>query len=426
MRIKSTKTNTRWLAISLIVMVSIIATPLIGLASIDDSYTKSLLHFNGADGSTTFTDESGKTWTAHGHAQIDTAQSVFGGASGLFDGLGDDYISSPDSADWYFGSGNFTIDFWVRFTALPSNGSYQAIYSQTASVLDRVYLGVTNTSGTYYWKFMIDAGGDPLGTNAPSSLSINTWYHIALVRSGNNWMVFQNGSQCGTTATNSTAIDDIGAEAEIGIYSTNSLPLKGWVDELRISKGVARWTTNFTPPSEEYAAATATYTPTSTATDTPTYTPTYTPTSTATDTATSTATVPSATYTPTDTATETLTNTPTSTTTSTITLTPSHTPTHTQTPSETFTPTSSNTPTNTVTETNTLTPSNTPTITQTPNATQTLIHGQEHTATYAAAIAYYTGIASANYPNVIVMSIICGIIILAGVGFGAVTYLRRK
>jgi hypothetical protein len=404
----------------LIILVALLSVPIISLASVDDSNTKALLHMNGADGSTTFTDESGKTWTAHGHAQIDTAQSKLGGASGLFDGLGDDYISSPDSADWYFGTGNFTIDFWVRFTALPANGSYQAMYSQTASVLDRVYLGVTNTSGTYYWKFMIDAGGDPLGTNAPSpSLSINTWYHIALVRSGNSWMVFQDGSQCGSTATNSIAVDDIGAEVELGIYSTNSLPLKGWLDELRISK-VARWTSNFTPPTVEYAAATETYTPTNTATATNTAT------NTPTDTPTYTATVPTATNTPTDTATNTPTDTATNTPTETITLTPSHTPTYTLTSSLTFTPTSSNTPTHTATETQTLTPSNTPTITNTPNATQTLIHGQEHTATYLAAIDYYTGVASSNYPNVIVLSIICGVIILGGVGFGVVSYLRRK
>ena len=77
---------------------------------VEDIYTKSLLHFNGADASTTFTDESGKAWTASGHAQIDTAQSVFGGASGLFDGT-DDYIYAADSDDWNLGTLDFTVDF---------------------------------------------------------------------------------------------------------------------------------------------------------------------------------------------------------------------------------------------------------------------------------------------------------------------------
>ena len=65
------------------------------MSGVDDTYTKSLLHFNGSDGSTTITDESGKTWTAYDNAQIDTAQSKFGGASMLLDGVGD-YIKTTD------------------------------------------------------------------------------------------------------------------------------------------------------------------------------------------------------------------------------------------------------------------------------------------------------------------------------------------
>jgi len=77
--------------------------------AVDDSYTKLLLHMDGADGSTTFTDEAGHTVTANGNAQIDTAQNVFGGASGLFDGSSG-YLTVPDSEDWNFGTGDFTFD----------------------------------------------------------------------------------------------------------------------------------------------------------------------------------------------------------------------------------------------------------------------------------------------------------------------------
>ena len=81
--------------------------------AVDDSYTKVLLHMNGTDASTTFTDESGKTWTANGNAQIDTASYKFATGSGLFDG-GGDYIDTPDNADFNFGSGDFTIDLQMR------------------------------------------------------------------------------------------------------------------------------------------------------------------------------------------------------------------------------------------------------------------------------------------------------------------------
>ena len=83
-----------------------------------------LLHMGGTDGSTTFTDEKGHTVTANGDAQIDTAQSKFGGASALFDGSGD-YLSVADSADFEFGSSDFTIDGWVRLHGYATlNGSH--------------------------------------------------------------------------------------------------------------------------------------------------------------------------------------------------------------------------------------------------------------------------------------------------------------
>ena len=86
-----------------------------------DAYTKALLHFDGADESTTFTDESGKTWTAQDNAQLDTSVKKFGTASGLFDGTGD-YVDSEVSADFGFGTDDFTVDFWMK--SGQSSGNY--------------------------------------------------------------------------------------------------------------------------------------------------------------------------------------------------------------------------------------------------------------------------------------------------------------
>lgn len=86
----------------------------------NDQYTKLLLHCDGADASTTFTDASQAAHgnaTPNGNAQVDTAQSKFGGASALFDGTGD-FLSYADHADWHFGSGDFMADFWVRFNSV--------------------------------------------------------------------------------------------------------------------------------------------------------------------------------------------------------------------------------------------------------------------------------------------------------------------
>src|SRR3990167_4294419 len=91
----------------------------------EDSYTKFLAHTDGTDGSTTFTDEAGIAITANGNAQIDTAQSKFGGASGLLDGTGD-YLTTPDSDNYNFGSGDFSVDFQVRFNSVASNQDFIA------------------------------------------------------------------------------------------------------------------------------------------------------------------------------------------------------------------------------------------------------------------------------------------------------------
>ena len=97
--------------------------------AVDDSYTKALLHMDGSDGSTTFTDESGTTWTANGNAQIDTAQSKFGGASGLFDGASD-YLQTPYTADHNTGTGDFTIDQWIRFNSVATT---QTLFARRTS-----------------------------------------------------------------------------------------------------------------------------------------------------------------------------------------------------------------------------------------------------------------------------------------------------
>src|SRR3990167_4126243 len=85
--------------------------------------TQLLLHCDGTDASTTFTDSGNTvhTVTANNSAQIDTAQKKFGTASGLFASATSDNLSVPDHADWDFGTSDFTIDFWFRF-----NGSVQS------------------------------------------------------------------------------------------------------------------------------------------------------------------------------------------------------------------------------------------------------------------------------------------------------------
>ncbi|MCR4341226.1 MAG: LamG domain-containing protein [Gemmatimonadaceae bacterium] len=219
-----------------------------------DTYTKLMLHCDGADASTTFTDSeiTPKTVTAVGNAQIDTAQSKFGGASALFDGTGD-YLTTPDHADFDPGSGNYTWDMWLR---VPATGTYYIASQLGAGATDRAYsLLVTATTIGFNYATSSGSAWANQWTFAWTP-SINTQYHIAWVRNGADFKVFLDGTQIGVTQNISTdTIRNSGSEFVIASNTDAQFPLNGWLDEIRFSKGIARWTANFTPPTEAYSVS---------------------------------------------------------------------------------------------------------------------------------------------------------------------------
>jgi hypothetical protein len=220
---------------------------------VDDSFTKALLHCDGADASTTFTDESGKTVTPSGNAQIDTAQSVFGGASGLFDGSGD-YLTIASNSDLAIGTGKFTIDYRFRLAELPSvDGRYKSNYCHGDSNIAGGF--VTAISQTDIITFVRDG---LFKINGTTSLSKDTWYHFAIVGNGGangsrNIKIYLNGTQEGSTYT--FDYDFTQLAVTIGKNPADSVldAFNGWLDEMRVSIGVERWTANFTPPTAAYS-----------------------------------------------------------------------------------------------------------------------------------------------------------------------------
>jgi len=219
----------------------------------NDSYTKLLLHCNGVDESTTFTDDSASshTITANGDAQIDTAQKKFGTGAILLDGTGD-YLSIPDSSDWDFGSGDFTIDFWIRFNAFVTG--YNGIFDQFANT--RAWACSYHTSDGLYFNWSTN-GSSVSGEPRAWTASLNTWYHIAIVRNGTVVKLFVDGTQLGSDVSIGTdIIYNSNVALFIGAYHTGDITtdgyINGWMDEIRISKGIARWTSNFTPYTSEY------------------------------------------------------------------------------------------------------------------------------------------------------------------------------
>jgi len=194
--------------------------------------------------------------TAWGNAQIDTVQSKFGGASGLFDGTGD-CLSLANSADWDFGTGDWTIDFWIR-----RNGNqvdYAGILGAALSTPTGyvIHFGSAATGTQNKIRITSKASGvwnTELTTTA--AISDATWTHIAFVRNGNTLTVYVDGVVSASKDITGYTYNSAASGLVIARLYTNidSYYFNGWLDEFRVSKGVARWTANFSPPSAPYTA----------------------------------------------------------------------------------------------------------------------------------------------------------------------------
>ena len=216
----------------------------------NDDNTLLLIHADGTDGSTFFEDDNGattirtaKTIVVNGNAQLSTAQEKFGQSSVLLDGTGD-YLFVASNSDFGFGTGDFTLEGWFRFTNF-TNGP--ALFDMRAAggteVKPVVYCG---SDGRLYYYVN---GSNRITGNI---LSANTWYHISVSRSGTSTKMFQDGTQVGSTYTDSNNYPATVLSIGIASWNTSFSALNGYVDEVRVSK-VARYTANFTAPTATFA-----------------------------------------------------------------------------------------------------------------------------------------------------------------------------
>lgn len=225
-------------------------------SSSNDSYFSSvslLLNMNGSNNSTTITDSSSSpiTVTAVGDAKISNTQSKFGGTSLALDGTGDYGLINTSMTSFEF-SGDFTIEGWWWFNV--NNVGYQGLLGsstgpdttptgfllacETNNVL--VFYGSSTTS----WNTVVVSSQVP---------TINTWHHIAVSRIGNNVGLFYDGILIGTT-TSSNFIRS-GSALRVGGYQSfpgGARSFNGYIDDLRITKGVGRYACSFTPPSAPF------------------------------------------------------------------------------------------------------------------------------------------------------------------------------
>jgi len=183
---------------------------------------------------------------AVGNAQIDTAQSKFGGASALFDGSGD-YLQIAENSDFQFTStSSWTIECWARFASLKVCGLIMKV--GTSSPFAGFSLGLNyNTSGKL--AFYPGTGGY---VDFTDSVTTNTWYHIAVVSNAGNIRFYLNGTQQSANITATSGINNSTQPLVIGAYVSGAVDhLNGWMDEIRISNS-ARYTASFTAPSAPF------------------------------------------------------------------------------------------------------------------------------------------------------------------------------
>lgn len=209
----------------------------------NDSYTKLLLHF---DNSWTDSSASNRS-TATNTASLSSAQSKFGGYSSYFNSTN---ITYADSDDWDFGAGDFTIDCWIRKDA---TGSWKYICGQANSSgsLFPFHFSILSTN-LMFFSASSNGSSAAFTMSGTTAISANTWYHVCVVRNGNTWKMFLNGTQEATTTSSITLYN---SAQSFGVGSNGAYTVNKWIgyiDEFRVSKGIARWTSNFTPPTLAY------------------------------------------------------------------------------------------------------------------------------------------------------------------------------
>jgi hypothetical protein len=179
-----------------------------------------------------------------GNAQISTSVKKFGTGSMAFDGSGD-YLTMPSTSELAFGAGNFTIEMWVYRVGSGTDQVICDFRSGTGTTIKPcIFINSSN-------QLIYLVNGSAVITGG--TISSSTWTHVALSKSGSSTKMFINGTQTGSTYTDT---NDYGATSRCMIAADDdggqNAFLNGYIDDLRITKGVARYTANFTPPTAAF------------------------------------------------------------------------------------------------------------------------------------------------------------------------------
>ena len=217
-----------------------------------------LLLMNGANGSTVFTDSSNSDLSnSFLGVNISTAESKFGGSSAYFDGSGD-VLKTSSSSNLTLGAGDFTIEFWWRPDDLSTStdGGWRTLISTNNYYASNSFAVYQN--GTRLVVFKGTGSGGSILFDESSIFSSNTWANIVWTRSSGTNYLFADGVVAATASDGFDATGDgiwIGANYYNNANSGNGrFFAKGYMDNIRITKGVARYTSNFSVPTAAFPA----------------------------------------------------------------------------------------------------------------------------------------------------------------------------
>lgn len=195
----------------------------------------SLLHMDSA-----WPDATGRVWTPFSSPSISTATKKFGTGSGFFNN--GPRIEAPTSSDWAFGTGDFTAECWLSATSMPTGTFFCPMGNWVSNIGGCFFL---RPSGVITWR------SDALAaTSATGVISVNTWHHVAYSRSAGTGRVFVDGAIVATISDSANMTSTNGWT--IGRNRVSGDNWRGYVDEVRITKGVARYTSAFTPPNDAF------------------------------------------------------------------------------------------------------------------------------------------------------------------------------
>ncbi len=183
-----------------------------------------------------------------GNAQISTSVKKYGSGSIYFDGTGD-WLATPARPSLAFGIAPFTLEAWVYPTTL--FGTKPILESRSSAGSSAGYAWLVNSSG----YLNVYTNGAFLGASS-SALTANVWTHVALVRTGtgtNQTTYYINGVASGTITMSGNFTDAITLETKVGGSTSSGEVWVGYMDDLRITNGYARYTGNFTPPTAAFS-----------------------------------------------------------------------------------------------------------------------------------------------------------------------------